>query len=936
MSVGIVRSLIYCCVGFILVNCAATQTTAEKPKVVENTDIRTNALDNRSYQYLTLNNGMQVVLISDPDSEQTVASLAVGVGSNQNPASQPGLAHFLEHMLFLGTEKYPQPSGFFKFVESKGGYTNAYTSTDHTNYYFTINQEYFDSALDRFSDYFKTPTFDPTYTDKERTAVDNEWSKGRGEDGWILRRVRGETGNPAHPLSQMSVGNLETLSDKPDSNLLAEMKQFYQTYYSANIMNLVLAGKQSLPELKALAEKHFSSIENKNIERPQVNVAGILPEQINQHIYYQPQKEQKLLLIEFPIGNNSKQWQKKANSYLSYLLSSEEPNTLGEYLRNNDLAVSSTVNVDEKFYGQDGFVQFRVQLTDKGIEAQNQIIAATLSYINLLKNQGIQQKYYDELKALSVDAFDTRSKSPLVQTSTYLARAMYEYPPAHLLDYTATFAEFDKAEIAKLFAQLNVNNMRLWHIYPTAQVDTPIPYYLGQYATAPISPAEQTLWQQLAAQIKLELPATNDLFNPELDINVPATLDKPTLVVETQGIEAWAFHSPEFQTNKGWLELIINTYIGDRDGQYKVASNLFKNLFEQHLIALLDKAGRAGTQVEVLQYSGGSLRIRMRGKAGNQSLLIEKIMRELAEFTAQPDKFKQALAQYQESLRNQAKQTPAQQTNRLLVQLMYQTLTDEQLLQASEYVSLNMVNQYKQDLLQRNHIMLFAYGAYSTATVSEMVEQIKPYLAQNREAIKRYRRPLIDIMAGEKLVYQQKVEHSDQAVLNAYIYPEKSEKVNQILNLINTHLRSEFFRQLRTEEQLGYQVQSMSFAWSDHPIFLMLVQSNNTDTDALKARFDRFLTEYQASLANLSEQDFLQTKQSLLAEYTQKPDNLIGEAQPYFNDFVDDKLTFDSKQKAIEALESIQLGDLMPVYQKMLLGKQQMELLIQLKGTGLN
>lgn len=907
-----------------------TATTDE-----QDIEIRSNEIDNRAYQYLTLNNGMKVVLISDPDSEQTVASLAVGVGSNQNPETLPGLAHFLEHMLFLGTEKYPEPSGFFKFVESRGGFTNAYTSGDHTNYYFSVNQEYFDSALDRFSDYFKNPTFDPNYVDKERTAVDNEWTKGRGEDGWILRRVRGETGNPQHPLSQMSVGNLETLTDTPNATLLDEMKAFYQRYYSANIMNLVIAGKPSLAELEALAKKHFSSIENKKIERPQVEVPGLLNNQVNQHIYYQPQKEQKLLLIEFPVADNSQQWRKKVNEYLSYILSSEEPNTLGEYLRKQGLAVSSSVNLDEDFYGPDGFVQFRVQLTDKGIEQQNHIIAATISYLKLLREQGVQAKYYEELKALSVDAFNTRSKSQLVHTASYFTRMLFDTPPAHLLDASATFADFDAQAIGELMDQLTVENMRLWHIYPSVNVDTDIPYYLGQYAQKPITESEQQLWKKLAADIPLSLPEINDLFNPELDVNVPVVLTEPTAIVKENGIEAYLTHSPDYQTNKGWLELIINTDIGDRDGQYKVAASVFKSMFEQHVIALIDKAGRAGTYVEVMPYSGGSLRIRMRGKSGNQSLLAQRMMQQLAEFEPSQALFKQTLLQYQESLRNKAKQTPAQQANRLLIQLMYQTLTDEQLLQASRYVSLDMIKRYQQGLLKRNHILVFAYGAYTQQTVKQVVTNIKTHLAAERQVIPRYRRALIDIAAGETLAYQQKVEHSDQAVMNAYIYPEKSIKVNQILKLINAQFRSEFFRQLRTEEQLGYQVSSMSFSLTDHPTFLMLVQSNNASADELKTRFDQFRQDYKAILAQLSVEEFKQIKQSLLAEYKQKPNNLVAEATPYFNDFVDDKMDFSSKQKAIAALESVQLEDLMPVYNKMLLGQQQMELLIQLRGKGL-
>ena len=63
------------------------------------------------YRRLELPNGMKAILISDPEAERSAASLSVGMGSLSDPKKRPGMAHFLEHMLFLGTEKYPEPEG---------------------------------------------------------------------------------------------------------------------------------------------------------------------------------------------------------------------------------------------------------------------------------------------------------------------------------------------------------------------------------------------------------------------------------------------------------------------------------------------------------------------------------------------------------------------------------------------------------------------------------------------------------------------------------------------------------------------------------------------------------------------------------------------------------------------------------------------------------
>src|SRR5690606_26451253 len=146
-------------------------------------------------------------------------SLAVGVGSYQNPREFPGLAHYLEHMLFLGTENYPEPNNLQKYLEENGGFANAFTAPNLTNYFLQTPHDKLDPTLDRLSDYFKVPLFTREYSDKELSAVHSEWSMGRDQDGRILNYLSGLTANPEHPASLLNVGNRETLRDLPDLSL---------------------------------------------------------------------------------------------------------------------------------------------------------------------------------------------------------------------------------------------------------------------------------------------------------------------------------------------------------------------------------------------------------------------------------------------------------------------------------------------------------------------------------------------------------------------------------------------------------------------------------------------------------------------------------------------------------------------------------------------
>ena len=106
----------------------------------------------------------------------------VYVGSASNPADRGGLAHFLEHMLFLGTDKYPDSGEYATFVSEHGGSRNAYTGFEHTNYFFDIDKANLEEALDRFAQFFISPRFDAEYVDREVNAVNAEYQMGLNTD----------------------------------------------------------------------------------------------------------------------------------------------------------------------------------------------------------------------------------------------------------------------------------------------------------------------------------------------------------------------------------------------------------------------------------------------------------------------------------------------------------------------------------------------------------------------------------------------------------------------------------------------------------------------------------------------------------------------------------------------------------------------------------
>lgn len=84
--------------------------------------------DQRSYEAIILPNHLKLLLVHDPDITKSACSISVGVGSSEDPDRSLGLAHFLEHMLFMGSEKFPLHNEYSSFISSNSGFDNAYTS----------------------------------------------------------------------------------------------------------------------------------------------------------------------------------------------------------------------------------------------------------------------------------------------------------------------------------------------------------------------------------------------------------------------------------------------------------------------------------------------------------------------------------------------------------------------------------------------------------------------------------------------------------------------------------------------------------------------------------------------------------------------------------------------------------------------------------------
>ncbi|VVQ36792.1 hypothetical protein PS943_04980 [Pseudomonas fluorescens] len=293
----------------------------------------------------TLANGLRVTLRHVPDLKRSAAALRIAAGSHDVPLAWPGLAHFLEHLLFLGTERFPAGLGLMAYVQGHGGQVNARTSERTTDYFFELPPQSFAGGLERLSDMLAHPRMNPDDQRREREVLHAEfvaWSR----DTTAQQQFALFDGlSAAHPLRAFHAGNRYSLP-VPQPEFQQALQGFYQRFYQTGQMTLSLTGPQSLDELRAMAQSF-------GVDIP---VGGKVPQQAPASLMdssdksYQQAGERRLdLLFAFDALSDSSP---EALAFLCHWLNAAKPGGLLAQLRERGLADSLKAAPLYQFAGQ--------------------------------------------------------------------------------------------------------------------------------------------------------------------------------------------------------------------------------------------------------------------------------------------------------------------------------------------------------------------------------------------------------------------------------------------------------------------------------------------------------------------------------------------------------------------------------------------------------
>ena len=870
----------------------AEQDVAEQASVeqafVDQTIIKS-PNDPRRYRHKTLPNGLRLLLISDPSADKSAAALVAFRGSFHDPEDRPGLAHFLEHMLFIGTEKYPEPDGYFAFVEKHGGGSNAYTAPDHTNYFFDIQPEYFPEGLDRFAHFFIDPLLDQAYVDREKNAVHSEYQMQIKDDGWRGFAVQKVALNPEHPFSKFNIGTLDTLS----GDIYDDLTDFFETHYSANQMGAVVIHREPLDTLDTWVSPLFGQIKNRNRARADFSMPLTTPGRLPATLKHQTLKSNRSVSYAFPIPAIDPHYATKPTGYLGSLIGHEGEGSLHQRLSNEGWITAlgaGAQNIDRS----NAVFEISIDLTESGFEHVDDITDLVFDSIDMLRESKPQAWLYDEAATVANLGFRFREQIPSIATVQSLAPNLMKFPTEDLLVAPYLLENFDPGLIESFLGFLTPENVLKTIAGPDIEGDSREPWFDVAYTLSPgISRGEQP-------NDGLRLPDPNPFLPKNLDL-IAAETTPPRLIDERQGLGLYLAQDREFGIPRAIVQVTLRGEKGIISLEDTTRAALYSDLVEDNLNALAYPALLAGVGYGIKSVPEG-FEIGLGGYEDKQIDLLREVIDRLTTMSIESERFEVLKKDFRESLENSLKNRPFQQAfGRLTDTLLSSSWTAEEHLGALDSMTPEDLTAWRDRYFEAINIEALVVGNVTLEDANKI------------EVLLSERFNLTDLTPASPVVTQIQgptqtvldIDHNDASMVlylqndNASI--EETAKTRLLAHVISP----KYFSSLRTEQQLGYVVQAFSPEFERQSGLGFVIQSPSAPASALISKTLEFLKGEVSRVKTMTPESYSENQQGLVSSLLEKDKNLGERANRYWSDLEDGYLNFDGRAQMADAIVGV-------------------------------
>lgn len=874
--------------------------------------------DQKTHKIL-LDNGIQVYLVSDPDRQQSAASFGMRVGSWQDPKAYPGTAHFVEHLLFMGSHTYPNEELFMQSIDKAGGTTNAYTSTDKTVYGFSSDNEHFEAIFDIFAHMFMDPLFNPDTISREYKAVEQEYQLSLTKDNWRFFAVLKALGDPDHPHNAFSCGNSETLAKIPVQTAI----DWYKRHYQPEKGVLVLTSPLPLEVMANMVETSFGQIKSTNETPEAVSTPATLfkPDLFPAKIHippYEQETQEIILLWELPPSYNSTLPSGKNASHvmLYHTLAGNHEGSLQHKLKRTSLITEASSWIYQVADNTHLF-SLSFTLTDKGVAEREQVIQQVDAYLKTLTTLSMPMYFPEEIATIWENQRSITARAHAFSfCMDYAAKLLHEPLPSFPLAHEG-LASFDEKGYIELIENLQLDKaLQLYVMTPekvginTTKLEK---WYQVPYEVVPAELAQKTA---TSTSEFIPFPGPNPyiaskvqpLAKPEYEAPTKATwlIDKPK-----EQLIYW--EDDTFLLPKVALEALIESHHIDLSAKSDLYLELFETITNKNLNHLNVQGGIAGIGIGVAA-QGDGIGISLSGFSEKSLPFFIDGLAIITDLNTTDEAFDVAKESLKANLNNEKFSPPFRQSlNHLHTLTSNHGHSNDTYLAALEGIQKEDFIEFMGKVLSQSSLKMAISGALSKDRAHTFYRALRNHnVLRPKLALEALPEPIKKqslALDGESLPEKTYLACTEKGAVAILRIQDSDFSFSKLASnyLLNYALKGEFFETLRTKQQTGYLAAAFPHK-TDNDLLShnFVVQSTTHSSEELLARYELFLEEFVAKIEeHIPPKQFTDFKATLDNQISIPHETIASKNSELFYGLVTYQGDLDRKEKLLAANKAL-------------------------------
>ncbi|KAL3668320.1 hypothetical protein V7S43_006412 [Phytophthora oleae] len=894
-------------------------------------------------------------------SRRAGACLTVGVGSFAEPEALPGLAHYLEHMLFMGSKKYPDENEFEAFLSAHGGYSNGATDNEVTSYTFEVGPAHLEPALDMFAHFFISPLLKAEAMERELSAIESEFSQATQNDRIRTQQVLCDVSPESHPYHRFSWGNKKSLLELPEKagvDVRKQILEFYEKFYSANIMKLVVCGENTLDELEQWVTKSFSAIPNKHVAVPSFESAGSPFGAVGAGVPFLckivPVRDIHTLHLDWMIPPVLGQHHQKPADYIASLLGHESEGSVLSHLKERGWISAVTAGVTDT----DGYdcgtyaakFDITMKLTPEGISHWEQIVHAVFEYLHMLRVNGCPEWVFDELAALADISFRFQEEDSAVERCEELGeimQSMFKVAPADILRYDLFKGAFKKELIEEVLNHLTAESVCVSIVSQTFEESPEFQaqvceeeWFAVKYSRENITDASILRWKNAGTNPKLHLPRPNQFIPRDFSL-VDSTGVNDLVCEKTTFGKLWYKPDRVFATPRAHVALLIHLPNVVASANNWAHTQLYVKLVRD---ALNEYAYHAN--VAELMYSlhvkESGLELIFGGFNDKLHLLVEVVVAAVFGTELNKARFEVMREELMRESKNAITKV-AQKSKYLRLQLLEKrSFPLEECLDSIEAATVESLKNFVSNQLWTGKAWLasFAHGNISHSAALQIVANVESQLQRVSSPLllRDFPRRLINTIPQTPMGFllkersENKTETNTQVELYYQIGPLTLRSL-AYADLLHQLMEEPLFDTLRTKQELGYDVSCTVRVTNGILGFGVMVQSSLFAAEYISACVDRFMVDFEEAIEMMADEHFHDHIQAQILLKLEPDHNLLETTHNYWYEITSRRLAFDMDAQLAKEMETLTKSEMAQHYREWILQSPK-KLIVHVIGRG--